>query len=103
MQNDFILEIETTPTLYSKKCKILAWLLMAALKSANFFFALIIWYKYDYFFAIASFLIGFIIMGIVRSKLRNSAIPLKQQEYQYSDEAIAKWYLARRICFEVAT
>ncbi|MEA3522688.1 MAG: hypothetical protein U9R50_06910 [Campylobacterota bacterium] len=101
MQNDFIPEIEITPTLYSKKCKILAWLLMALLKSANFLFALIIWYSYDYFFAIASFLIGFIVMGIVRSKLRNSAIPLKQQEYQYSDREIATWYLARRICFEV--
>jgi hypothetical protein len=102
MQNDFIPLIETTPTLYSKKCKIFAWLLMAALKSANFLFSLIIWYRFDYFFAIASFLIGFIVMGIVRSKLRNSAIPLAQQEYHYSDEAISKWFMARRVCFEVA-
>jgi len=102
MENDFIPLIETTPTLYSKKCKIFAWLLMATLKSANYIFALIIWYKFDYFFAIASFLIGFIVMGIVRSKLRNSAIPRVQQEYHYSDKAIADWYMARRVCFEVA-
>ncbi len=102
MQNDYIPLIETTPTLYSKKCKFLAWALMALLKSANYIVALIIWYRFDYFFAIAGFLIGFIIMGIIRSKLRNSVIPLQQQEYHYSDKAIATWYLARRICFEVA-
>ena len=73
---------------------------MAFLKSGHILFSLLIWYKFDYFFAIASFLIGFIIMGIVRSKLRNSVIPKVQQEYPYNDDAIAKWYMARQICFE---
>lgn len=100
MQNDFIPLIEPTPTLHSKQCKVYGWLLMALLKSANPIVALLIWYRFDYFFAIASFLIGFVLMGIIRSKLRNSVIPLSQQEYHYSDEAIAKWFLARRVCFE---
>jgi hypothetical protein len=103
MQNDFIPQIEPTPTLHSKQCRLYAWLLMVFLKSGHILFSLLIWYKFDYFFAIASFLIGFIIMGIVRSKLRNSAIPKTQQEYPYNDDAIAKWYLARRICFESPT
>ncbi len=102
MQNDFIPQIEPTPTLYSKQCKIYAWILVALLKSAHIIFSLFIWYEFDYFFAIASFLVGFIAIGIVRSKLRNSAIPKTQQEYPYNDEAIAKWYLARRVCFERA-
>jgi len=38
-------------------------------------------------------------MGIIRSKLRNSVIPLTQQEYHYNDEAIANWYTAKRLCF----
>jgi len=100
MQNDFIPLIEPTPTIYSKKCKILTWLLMASLKSINYIVALIIWYRFDYFFATAAFLIGFVVMGIVRSKLRNSVIPVSQQEYHYSDDAIAKWYMARRVCLE---
>jgi hypothetical protein len=100
MTNDYIPFIEPTPTIYSKKCKLYTSLLTYALKSANYVVALVVWYRFDYFFAIASFLIGFIIMGIVRSKLRNSVIPLTQQEYHYSDEAIATWYMARRICLE---
>ncbi|MEA1920651.1 MAG: hypothetical protein U9N52_12485 [Campylobacterota bacterium] len=99
-ENDFIPLIEPTPIIHSKPCKVYTWLLMAALKSANPIAALLIWYRFDYFFAIASFLIGFVIMGIVRSKLRNSVIPLSQQEYHYSDDAIARWFMARRVCLE---
>ena len=100
MESDFIPQIEPTPKLYSHTCRVYAWILMMFLKSANILFPLIIWYKFDYFFAIASFLISFIVMGIIRSKLRNSAIPKIQQEYHYNDEAIAKWYMARRVCYE---
>ena len=101
MKNDTILElIQPTPTLYSKKCKILTKLLSYTLSYFHYVFALLIWYMYDYFFAISALLLSFIVMGIVRSKLRNLSIPLKQQEYQYSDSAIATWFMARVICLE---
>jgi hypothetical protein len=53
---------------------------------------------YDYFIAIATLLLSFIIMGIIRSKIRNSVIPMKQREYQYNDQGIADWYTAKEIC-----
>jgi len=59
-----------------------------------------LWYSYDLFFAVAGLLITFVVLGIVRSKLRNSVIPQPQQEYQYSDMAIAEWYVAKRLCFD---
>ncbi|MDQ7045691.1 MAG: hypothetical protein Q9M32_07250 [Sulfurimonas sp.] len=100
MQTDFINLIEPTPKLHSKKCKALAFILRVFLQFTTFFVALIVWYIYDYFMAGAALLLSFIIMGIIRSKIRNSVIPTKQREYQYNDQGIADWYVAREICFE---
>ena len=100
MQTDYIDLIEPTPKLYSKKCKLIALALRIFLQFTTIFVGLVVWYNYDYFIAIASSLLTFIIMGIVRSKIRNSVIPAKQQEFQYNDKGIADWYAAREICFE---
>jgi hypothetical protein len=61
----------------------------------------VMWFLYDYFVAIAALLLSFIIIGIIRSKLRNSVIPLSQREYQYNDQGIAEWYMARELCFGI--
>ena len=55
------------------------------------------WYLYDWFYAIAALLSSYIILGIVRAKIRNISIPPMQQEYQYTDLAIAKWFIVRRM------
>jgi hypothetical protein len=54
---------------------------------------------YDYFMAFFALILSFIIMGIVRSKLRNSVIPPNQREYQYNDKGIADWYTAKELCY----
>ncbi len=96
--NDFIDMMEPTPKLYSKKCKLISFLVRIFLQFFIYIIGLIIWYIYDYFIAIAATILSFIIMGIVRSKLRNSVIPPKQREYQYNDQGIADWYTSREIC-----
>jgi len=101
MQTDFIDMIEPTPKITSKKCKLVALLLRLALQFTTPLIGLIIWYLYDYFIAIASLLLSFIVMGIVRSKLRNSVIPPKQREYHYNDKGIADWYTSRELCIEI--
>ncbi len=100
MQNDFIDLIEPTPKLHSKKCKLISLLLRLFLQFTTVVVGLITWYLYDYFMAIAALLLSFIIMGIVRSKLRNTVIPPSQREYQYNDQGIADWYTAKELCFE---
>jgi len=100
MQNDYIDLIEPTPKLHSQKCKLLSLLLRLFLQFTTFIVGLITWYLYDYFMAIAALLLSFIIMGIVRSKLRNTVIPPKQREYQYNDQGIADWYTAKELCYE---
>ena len=100
MQNDYIDLIEPTPELHSTKCKVISFILKIFLQFTTVAVGLITWYLYDYFIAIASLLVSFIIMGIIRSKLRNSVIPPKQREYQYNDKGIADWYTARELCYE---
>ena len=101
MQTDFIDLIEPTPTLHSQKCKIISFILKLFLQFTTVLVGLITWYLYDYFLAIATLLLSFIIMGIIRSKLRNAVIPPAQREYQYNDQGIADWYTAKELCLEI--
>ncbi len=98
MPNNIIDQIEPTPKLHSRKCKLIAYLLRIFLQFTTFTTALVVWYLYDYFFAIATLILTFVIMGIIRSKLRNDVIPPSQREYQYNDQGIADWYTAKEIC-----
>jgi len=98
MQTDYIDLIEPTPKLHSKKCKLISLFIRIFLQYAIYAISLLTWFLYDYFIAGAVLLLSFIIMGIVRSKLRNSVIPFTQREYQYSDQGIADWYTAKEIC-----
>ena len=101
MQTDFIELIEPTPILRTKKCKFISFLIRSFLQYTTFIAALLAWYIYDYFIAIAILLLSFIVMGIIRSKIRNAVIPSKQKEYQYNDQGIADWYTARELCVEL--
>lgn len=98
MDNDFIEMMEPTPKLYSKKCRFISFILRIFLQYFIYIISIIVWLMYDYFIAIATLLLSFIIMGIVRSKIRNSVIPIKQIEYQYNDQGIADWFTAKEIC-----
>lgn len=102
MQDDFIEMIEPTPKLHSKKCKLISLAIRIFLQFSIYIISLIVWLMYDYFIALATLLLSFIIMGIVRSKIRNSVIPPKQREFQYSDQGIADWFTAKELCFEDA-
>ncbi|MEA3372744.1 MAG: hypothetical protein U9Q62_03530 [Campylobacterota bacterium] len=97
MNDDFIPMIEPTPEPRQKKCKLLVFLIGSGLSYGTFIIALIVWFYYDFFYAFGALLISYLIMGIIRSKLRNSVIPPSQQEYSYSDNAIAAWYVSRRL------
>ncbi|WP_457749706.1 hypothetical protein [Sulfurimonas sp.] len=98
MQNDYIDLIQTTPVMQTKKCRFIAMLIKLFLQYTPVISAFIAWYLYDYFIAGATLLIMFIIVGIVRAKMRNSVIPLSQREYHYNDEGIANWFTAKEIC-----
>ncbi len=98
MQNDYIDLIEPTPKLHSKKCQIISFLIKIALQYSIYLITAIVWYISDFFIALLSSVLSFIIIGIIRSKIRNSVIPPKQREYQYNDQGIADWFTAKEIC-----
>jgi hypothetical protein len=98
MEHDFLELIEPTPKLESKKCQLGASLLSFFLNYFTIIISLISWYMYDYFIAGATLLITFLLIGIIRSKLRNDVIPANQREFHYTDKAIASWYFSKRIC-----
>ncbi len=76
----------------------LARLLGYALSYGNFLVAALVWWLSDPFIAAGSLLLGFIVFGIVRSKLRNDSVPPAQRELSYNDYAIATWYLSGHYC-----
>jgi len=100
MNEEIINLIEPTPKLHSQKCKYISLLLRIVLQYSIYLLTVGVWYFYDYFIAGATLLLSFIIIGILRAKLRNSVIPLTQREYYYSDAAIADWYSAKYLCVE---
>jgi len=99
MQNDFIPEIEPTPVFTSRQCAVLVHLISFKLTYMPIILTLLVAFAVDYFYAVATLLISYLITGIIRSYMRNNSIPKKQQEYSYSDKAIASWFLYRTYCF----
>lgn len=100
MQEEFIELREPTPVLYSKKCRAVSLLLKLFLQYGSAAATFIAWYIYDFFIALLTLVLAFILMGIIRSKLRNSVIPSSQREYHYNDKEIAEWFSAKELCYE---
>lgn len=100
MSNDYPpFHIDPTPTLPTRQCRAKARLLGWFLSYGNYMIGLLVWWQSDWFIAIGGLLLGYIVFGIIRSKLRNDSIPLVQREISYNDYAIATWYLSRNHCF----
>lgn len=95
-----IFTLNPIPTLPTRGCRTLARMLGWCLSYGNLLIALLVWWQSDWFIAIGTFLLGFIVFGILRSKLRNDSIPPAQRETPYNDYAIATWYLSRNHCFQ---
>ena len=99
MQDNIIDMIIPTPKLESTKCKLFAHVIWFFLKFSSIIITLISWYLYDYFIAFFTFILAYIIIGIIRANIRNISIPKTQQEYPYTDKAIVAWYVDKELCF----
>jgi hypothetical protein len=90
--------IDPTPTLPTRQCRFFARVLGYTLSYGNYILAGIVLWQSDWLIALGMLLLGFIVFGIIRSKLRNDSIPVAQRETPYNDYAIATWYLSRNTC-----
>lgn len=68
------------------------------LSYGNYLIAFLLYLKFDYFIAGGGLLLGFILFGIIVSKLRTLSIPISNSEFSYSDKEVAIWYLSRYYC-----
>lgn len=87
-----------TPTPPTKSCKVLHLLLSSFLSYGTYLITLIVWWLYNWYYALSALLLAFILIGILRSKLLHSSIPKVQQEFTYADKDIAAWYLHMYVC-----
>jgi len=99
MEEKYIDMIEPTPIFNSKRCNIIAKILEYSLTYSIYFITIFSFYLYDFFIAFLTLGLSFIVIGIIKSKLKILSIPIKQLEYLYSDEEIARWYLSKNLCF----
>lgn len=97
MQNDFIPFIHPTPEPQQTRCRILVALIAATLSYGAYLFPLLVWWMSDIFYALGTLIVSYLVIGIIRSKLRNSSIPREQQEYNYTDHAVAAWFVSRHL------
>ena len=101
MNKDIIIDtIEDVPILNSKKCKFVAFLIKIVLKYTVFIVSVVFLYFFNYYIALASGAVSFILIGVLRSSLSGNAIPITQLEFHYSDDEVARWYTAKELCFE---
>lgn len=90
--------IEVVPTLKGIKCKVLAYVIWAALSFSPLGMGIYIGYTYNIWIGIAFFLFLTLVSGIVSAKMRGNSIPYEQREIDYSTMAIIRWYLSQGAC-----
>jgi|GEM_PF-382271 len=92
--------IKPTPIIKGKRCRVLLYLLYFIITFSPLLCALLIWFYYDFLFAIAAFLFVTLAMSVVISKMRLVSLPPMQREMSYTNMAVARWYLGKNICFD---
>ena len=90
--------MEPTPKPLSFRCRALTIAVWLFLQFFLYPATLLVWCLYDYFIAGIALVLGFVVIGIIRAKIRNISIPPKQREYNYNDKGIATWFVATHIC-----
>lgn len=93
-EEDFIV-FQPTPKLKNSSCLFLAWILIGCLYALPFMCGLFGWYYYDDFIGFGFFCLGYLVNGIIHSKIRQISIPIDQLENSYSTKEIVYWFMYR--------
>lgn len=101
MNNETIEPIQDVPKLTTKACKIYALLLNYILRFSSVLIAIYVWYAYHLFYALGALIMSYLIFGIIKAKMRDQAIPMKQHERNYSDKELAIWFIAKELCWRI--
>lgn len=55
--------------------------------------SLLVWYKSNWYLALSTLLLAFLVTGIISSKLLHLYVPFKQHEFSYSTHDLAAWVI----------
>lgn len=91
--------IENTPEPKNGKCKAIVLLITICLYALPFILGLYGWFNYEWFIAFGLFCFGYILNGIIHSKLRQISIPPDQLERSFSSYEVASWFVSKYINF----
>jgi len=80
------------------RCKLLAQLLQYTLMFGSITVAFLALYFYDWFIALVGFLFSYIVLGIIRSKIRLVTLHPTQFEENFSDKELAILYISKYFC-----
>jgi len=89
---------EPTPVPQSPYCKLLAWGMGAALWGAPVLLIVLGWWKFHWSVGLIGGVFGYLLSGVLGSKMRQLSIPQDQQEISFSAFEIARWYVVRYLC-----
>ena len=95
MESNEILEpFVSLPILETRKEKYLALLLAWALSYGYIIVSLFVWTQSNWYIALSSLLLSYIISGIISSKLLHHFVPYSQHEFAYSSKELATWVVS---------
>jgi hypothetical protein len=95
-----LIDIEAVPELSNKKCRYIAFAigtLFNIFPIILFFLAFLI---YNIYFAIGMLVVSYIFTSVYISKIRYTFIPFEQNELDYNNYQIAKFYTKKNFCFK---
>ena len=69
-----------------------------ALWSAPVVLTVLGWWKFHWSVGVLGGLFGYLLAGIISSKMRQLSIPKDQREISFNAFEIAKWYVVRYLC-----
>ena len=85
---------EPVPTLRNTKEKTLAGSLTLLLSFGYIIIALLVWIETSWYLALSTLLLGYLVMGIISSKIVHFYVPVRQREFNYSNKELAVWVIA---------
>ncbi len=85
---------EAVPIMHSNKEKLLTFLIRMMLSFGHIIIALLVWIDTSWYIALSTLLLGYLVMGIVSSKIVHFYIPARQREFNYSNKELAAWIIA---------
>jgi len=91
--NDTIELFEPIPKLRTRKEKLYARLIALGLSYGYIILALLVWTQSNWYIALSTLLLAFLVTGIISSKLLHLYVPRKQHEFTYGTQELAAWVI----------